>query len=277
MLHLRHGDFALGHQERNLGFPTFFHASFMAGESTDSLVAPEKIEVDSENTSKSAAGSSDSLSNGHQTRPNHRRASIGSSYHAGDSSARNSTEKSDSANSSQNVVPHYLRASTGSCHDFCKYGKKHSSEEKPWKPLRRRIKKPLLNEHPVLIMVSGDRKKDKVVNPKDSKNHSPELKLSPDTKSDSPKPKTSSDKKKVIKNNKPSTDTKNLSLDLPSPDKKTYLRKPKTSSDAKTYSPKQNASSGNKAVLPKSKKPSSSKKFPLPDPPEIVKSVIFPI
>ncbi|KAI3452246.1 hypothetical protein Pfo_008911 [Paulownia fortunei] len=249
----------------------------MADESIDSLVTPEKDEVDGRNISKNSAGNSGSLSNGRSTSAYHRRASIGS-YHAGDSSTRNSIEKSDSANSSQNVVPHYLRASTGSCHDFCKYGRQHSFEEMARKPLRRRIAKPLPNElYPVQIMVSGEQKKEKVVNHKpqtDTKNHSPDLKPSPDTKSYSPKPKTSLDKEKVVKH-KPSTDTKNHSPELPSPDTKSYLRKPKMSLDAKTYSPRQNTSSGNNALLPKYK-PSSAKKFPSPDPPEIVKSVFFP-
>lgn len=43
---------------------------------------------------------------------------------------RNSTGKKVSSSSSEKVLPHYLRASTGSCHDFCKYGRKHASEEK---------------------------------------------------------------------------------------------------------------------------------------------------
>ncbi|XP_061365412.1 uncharacterized protein LOC133308742 [Gastrolobium bilobum] len=41
-----------------------------------------------------------------------------------------STGKASSGNSDEKIEPHYLRASTGSCHDFCKYGRKHTFEEK---------------------------------------------------------------------------------------------------------------------------------------------------
>ncbi|GMI67430.1 hypothetical protein like AT5G39380 [Hibiscus trionum] len=59
----------------------------------------------------------------------------------GGSSRRKSLAGADSVSSRAKTIPHYLRASTGSCHDFCKYGKKHESEEKH--PFRKRnIKKP---------------------------------------------------------------------------------------------------------------------------------------
>ncbi|KAL0450495.1 UNVERIFIED_CONTAM: hypothetical protein Slati_1605900 [Sesamum latifolium] len=192
---------------------------------------------------------------------------------------RHSTVKSDSANGSQNVVPHYLRASTGSCHDFCKYGRKHLFENEARKPLRKRITKPFPNElNPVRMIVSDEWKKGKVVNhkpPADGQKLPPDQKPSPSTKSCSPDPKTSSDKGKVVKQ-KSSTSTKNHSPDLkPSPDIKSFSQKPKTSSDVKTYSAGENASPVRKTLLPKNK-PSSSKKFSSPDPPEIIKSVVFP-
>ncbi|KAI4339593.1 hypothetical protein MLD38_024517 [Melastoma candidum] len=42
--------------------------------------------------------------------------------------------------SSANVkkkLPNYLRASTGTCHDFCKFGRRHETETKPWSSGRR--------------------------------------------------------------------------------------------------------------------------------------------
>ncbi|EOY03593.1 Plant calmodulin-binding protein-related, putative isoform 1 [Theobroma cacao] len=56
---------------------------------------------------------------------------------------RNSLAGTGSANSGEKTLPRYLRASTGSCHDFCKYGKKHESEEKARHYFPKRIiKKP---------------------------------------------------------------------------------------------------------------------------------------
>ncbi|KAL2240370.1 UNVERIFIED_CONTAM: hypothetical protein Sindi_0678200 [Sesamum indicum] len=128
------------------------------------------------------------------------------------------------------------------------------------------------------MIVSDERKKEKVVNykpPADGQNLPPDLKPSPSTKSCSPDPKTSSDKGKVVKQ-KSLTSTKNHSPNLkPSPDIKSFSQKPKTSSDVKTYSAGENASPVRRTLLPKNK-PSSSKKFPSPDPPEIIKSVVFP-
>ncbi|KAF3680747.1 hypothetical protein FXO38_02132 [Capsicum annuum] len=51
------------------------------------------------------------------------------------------------------------RASTGSCHDFCKYDKKYSSEEKPWHPLSKRKNKLPANEHSPARTLVGDAKK----------------------------------------------------------------------------------------------------------------------
>ncbi|VFQ68540.1 unnamed protein product [Cuscuta campestris] len=70
-------------------------------------------------------------------------------------SRRYSTGKQNShPGSDQTTNPHYLRASTGSCHDFCKYGRNHSSEQKPVLPLPRRRKKPL-NQKPIPARASG--------------------------------------------------------------------------------------------------------------------------
>ncbi|XWS40955.1 hypothetical protein CRYUN_Cryun17cG0039900 [Craigia yunnanensis] len=61
----------------------------------------------------------------------------------GSNSRRNSSAGAGSANSREKTLPHYLRASTGSCHEFCKYGKIHESEEKARHPFPKRIiKKP---------------------------------------------------------------------------------------------------------------------------------------
>ncbi|KAM3287451.1 hypothetical protein P3S67_020881 [Capsicum chacoense] len=54
---------------------------------------------------------------------------------AGINTKKQSIGKLNAPDSGQDVIPHYLRASTGSSHDFCKYGRKHSSEAKPWHPL----------------------------------------------------------------------------------------------------------------------------------------------
>ncbi|XVF14354.1 hypothetical protein REPUB_Repub09cG0051900 [Reevesia pubescens] len=61
----------------------------------------------------------------------------------GGNSRRNSLAGAGSSYSREKILPRYLRASTGSCHDYCKYGKKHESEEKARRPfLKRIIKKP---------------------------------------------------------------------------------------------------------------------------------------
>ncbi|CAH9092545.1 unnamed protein product [Cuscuta epithymum] len=71
------------------------------------------------------------------------------------SSRRSSTGKQNCrSDSDHTIVPNYLRASTGSCHDFCKYGRNHSSEPKPIRPLLRRPKKPL-NQKLIPAMASG--------------------------------------------------------------------------------------------------------------------------
>ncbi|KAL4380058.1 hypothetical protein GQ457_02G019050 [Hibiscus cannabinus] len=61
----------------------------------------------------------------------------------GGSLRRKSLEGADSVSSREKILPRYLRASTGSCHDFCKYGKRHESEEIAIHPFRKRnTKKP---------------------------------------------------------------------------------------------------------------------------------------
>ncbi|MCL7040576.1 hypothetical protein MKW94_003828 [Papaver nudicaule] len=66
---------------------------------------------------------------------------------------RNSTEKKKTSGSGEKVIPHYLRASTNSCHEFCKYGRKHDSEEE---------KRPTLKE--LRAKMIQDRKAGKTVN-----------------------------------------------------------------------------------------------------------------
>ncbi|GER49348.1 plant calmodulin-binding protein-related, partial [Striga asiatica] len=212
----------------------------MADESEDSLVTPDKG-GNSINTSKS-----DSCS-----------------------SPANSPSKSDSAFDKREVVSRYLRASTGSCHDFCKFGNKHSAEEKAKKPLRKRIAKSLRDEPFVQIIVpSGEKKKEKIV-----KSHSSDLNPTQNTKSYSLKPNnTSSSGKKVLKN-EPLLDTKIL---LSHDKKQPSFTKTKKSSCAKTgSSPNENGSSKSKPIFRKSKS-LFTKKSPSLDPPEFVKSVCFP-
>lgn len=50
-----------------------------------------------------------------------------------------STGKAVASKSKEKEIPRYLRASTGSCHDFCKYGKKQITVEKPWRSTTKRI------------------------------------------------------------------------------------------------------------------------------------------
>ncbi|KAG4202950.1 hypothetical protein ERO13_A05G370400v2 [Gossypium hirsutum] len=64
----------------------------------------------------------------------------------GGNSRRNSLAVADSVSSREKTLPRYLRASTGSCHDFCKYGKKHESEEIARHPFRKRIVEKLCDE-----------------------------------------------------------------------------------------------------------------------------------
>ncbi|ESQ41516.1 hypothetical protein EUTSA_v10013405mg [Eutrema salsugineum] len=53
---------------------------------------------------------------------------------------RISTGKLSFLYSEEKILPNYLRSPTGSCHDVCKYGRKHESEDKPRvSPLRKRV------------------------------------------------------------------------------------------------------------------------------------------
>ncbi|CAN4079429.1 unnamed protein product [Withania somnifera] len=115
----------------------------MAGDNTDELVNPVTSVKNGSARSKPDEISTRkprSLSNGHKVLPCYRNSSSTSSYDGGNT-RRQSTGKLGSPDSGQDVLPHYLRASTGSCHDFCKYGRKHSSEAKPWQPLSKRMNK----------------------------------------------------------------------------------------------------------------------------------------
>ncbi|PHT56267.1 hypothetical protein CQW23_04753 [Capsicum baccatum] len=99
-----------------------------------------------------------SMSNGNKVLPYYRSSSSTSSYNAGNTK-RQSTRKLNAPDCGQNVIPHYLRASTGSCHDFCKYGRKHFSEAKPWHPLsKRKNKLPADEQSPARTLV-GEAKK----------------------------------------------------------------------------------------------------------------------
>ncbi|PHT28204.1 hypothetical protein CQW23_32226 [Capsicum baccatum] len=80
------------------------------------------------------------MSIGNKVLPCYRSSSSTSSYNAGNTK-RQSTGNLNALDSGQDVIPHYLRASTGSCHDFCKYGWKYCSKEKPWHPLSKRKNK----------------------------------------------------------------------------------------------------------------------------------------
>ncbi|KAM3198850.1 hypothetical protein P3L10_034413 [Capsicum annuum] len=106
-----------------------------------------------------------SMSNGNKVLPYYRRSSSTSSYNAGNT-RRQSTGKLNAPDSGQDVIPHYLRASTGSFHDFCKYGRKHSSEAKPWHPLsKRKNKLPTDEQSPARTLV-GEAKKGTLVKQK---------------------------------------------------------------------------------------------------------------
>ncbi|PHT27662.1 hypothetical protein CQW23_32712 [Capsicum baccatum] len=105
------------------------------------------------------------MSNGNKVLPYYRGSSSTSSYNAGNT-RRQSTGKLNAPDSGQDVIPHYLRASTISCHDFCKYGRKHSSEAKPWHPLsKRKNKLPADEQSPTRTFV-GEAKKGTLVKQK---------------------------------------------------------------------------------------------------------------
>lgn len=97
----------------------------------------------------------------------------------GGNSRRNSLSGASSGNSREKTLPRYLRASTGSCHDFCKYGKQHESEEKARCPFPKRImKKPCDEPNSLKSLDLPQRKKTSVVKSKSSptsRTHTPDL------------------------------------------------------------------------------------------------------
>ncbi|PHU26342.1 hypothetical protein BC332_04674 [Capsicum chinense] len=105
----------------------------MAKDNIDELVSPvTSVKNDSAGSKpdKISTIKLRSMSIGNKVLPCYRSSSSTSAYNAGNT-RRQSTGKLNAPDSGQDVIPHYLRASTGSCHDFCKYGRKHSSEAKP--------------------------------------------------------------------------------------------------------------------------------------------------
>nr|XP_016495637.1 PREDICTED: uncharacterized protein LOC107814701 isoform X2 [Nicotiana tabacum] len=133
----------------------------VAEDNTDDLVSPVtsvKNESAGHKPDKISTRKPRSLSNGHRVLPCYRKSSSTSSYDVGNT-RRQSTGKLDSPDSVQDVLPHYMRASTGSCHDFCKYGRKHSSEAKPWHPLSKRKNKLLADEQSPTQTMVGEAKK----------------------------------------------------------------------------------------------------------------------
>ncbi|PHT28659.1 hypothetical protein CQW23_31715 [Capsicum baccatum] len=113
----------------------------MAEDNTDELVSPvTSVKNDSAGSKpdKISTVKPRSMSNGNKVLPYYRSSSSTSSYNAGNT-RRQSIGKLNAPDSGQDVIPHYLRSSTVSCHDFCKYGRKHSYEAKPWNPLSKII------------------------------------------------------------------------------------------------------------------------------------------
>ncbi|OIT33015.1 PREDICTED: uncharacterized protein LOC109206536 [Nicotiana attenuata] len=142
----------------------------VAEDNTDDLVSPvTSVKNDSAGNKpdKISSRKPRSLSNGHRVLPCYRKSSSASSYDGGNT-RRQSTGKLDSPDSGQDVLPHYMRASTGSCHDFCKYGRKHSSEAKPWHTLSKRKNKLLADEHSPTQTMVGEAKKGTAVKQKPS-------------------------------------------------------------------------------------------------------------
>ncbi|PHT56086.1 hypothetical protein CQW23_04572 [Capsicum baccatum] len=95
----------------------------------------------------------------------YRSSSSTSSYNASNTK-RQSTGKLNAPDSEQDVIPHYLRDSTGFCHDFCKYGRKHSPEAKPWHPLSKRKNTLAADEQSPARTLVGEAKKGTLVKQK---------------------------------------------------------------------------------------------------------------
>ncbi|PHT26108.1 hypothetical protein CQW23_34274 [Capsicum baccatum] len=133
----------------------------MAEDNIDELVSPvTRVKSDSAGSKpdKISTVKSRSMSIGNKVLPCYRGSSSTSSFNAGNTK-RQSTGKLNAPDSGQDVIPHYLRASTGSFHDFCKYGRKHSSEEKPWHPLsKRKNKLPIDEQSPTQTLVGEEKK-----------------------------------------------------------------------------------------------------------------------
>ncbi|PHT26784.1 hypothetical protein CQW23_33614 [Capsicum baccatum] len=140
----------------------------MAENNIDELVSPiTSVKNDSAGSKPDKINTikSRSMSIGNNVLPYYRSSSSTSSYNAGNT-RRQSTGKLNAPDSGQNVIPHYLRASTGSCHDFCKYGRKHSSEAMPWHPLSKRKNKLPANEQSPARTLVGEAKKGTLVKQK---------------------------------------------------------------------------------------------------------------
>ncbi|PHT28519.1 hypothetical protein CQW23_31901 [Capsicum baccatum] len=88
-----------------------------------------------------------------------------SSYNAGNT-RRQSTGNLNAPDSGQDVIPHYIRSFTGSFHDFCNYGRKHSSEAKPWHPLSKKKNKLPADERSLAWTLVGEAKKGTLVKQK---------------------------------------------------------------------------------------------------------------
>ncbi|PHT26429.1 hypothetical protein CQW23_33956 [Capsicum baccatum] len=133
----------------------------MAEDNIDELVSPvTSVKNDSAGSKpdKISTIKSRSINIGNKVLPCYRSSSSTSSYNAGNTK-RQSTGKLNAPDSGQDFIPHYLRASTGSCYDFCKYGRKHSSEAKPLHPLsKRKNKLPADEQSPAWTLVGEARK-----------------------------------------------------------------------------------------------------------------------
>lgn len=152
----------------------------MAEESISVSISPE-TDISDEVRSRSSEGKLIASKARASKQPDPRRASTGSFNNGG---RKFSSGKASSLNSSGSPVPHYLRASTGSCHDFCKYGKKHETEVKPWQTKARKVKNPTLNQK--IHTEAGDSSEKKIVKLVKSK--------PPVSKTNSPSPSVSSNK-----------------------------------------------------------------------------------
>ncbi|XP_051140870.1 uncharacterized protein LOC127258182 [Andrographis paniculata] len=233
----------------------------MSGEGFDSPVTPEKLKLERRNINNIAAEKSVPPSHGSSSsaRAFHHKTSNGSSGAMRYSSAG----KSDSFSSNQNVMSRYLRASTGSCHDFCKHGTRHESEDPVRTPWRRRcaMTTTLLVEQSSLQTMDSDGDKNlKAFSRKTASNaraRSPYLKTSSETKSPSPKSTMSLDRGQVVKHK---ASTRSAS----------DLRKPRASSEENTSSSRPNQTNSPK------NKPSSTKEGSSQDPHEMIKSVSYP-